>query len=179
MRGARGNSDADTTPILLGRHPGPDVRKLLVPDDSPAHRRPDVLCEASPVLSEVLCRVCATNTNPVSVPFPPSQRGPKKEARRRREALTLVERVIGVGLEEEVLQPDHDGVEVQDGLPVLAEDVEADVPVEVQVRVVGLSAPSKPSPVSAAGEEEGGEHEGRGAPWGGNGLLAGREGSWG
>ena len=58
------------------------------------------------------------------------------EERRR----TLVERVVGVGLEEQVLEADHDGVEVQDGLPVLAQDVEANVALEVEVRVVDLRA---------------------------------------
>lgn len=49
---------------------------------------------------------------------------------------TLVEGIVGVRFEEEVLQPDHDGVQVEDGFPVLAEDVEADVAVEVEVGVV-------------------------------------------
>ena len=48
----------------------------------------------------------------------------------------LVERVLGVGLQEEVLQPVHDGVDGQHGLPVLAEDVQADVALQVDVGVV-------------------------------------------
>lgn len=51
---------------------------------------------------------------------------------------TLVEGVVGVRFEEEVLQPDHDGVQIEDGFPVFAEDVEADVAFEVEVRVVHL-----------------------------------------
>lgn len=50
----------------------------------------------------------------------------------------LVQRVSRVGLQEEVLEPDHDRVEVQDGLPVFAEDVEADVAFEVDVGMVDL-----------------------------------------
>jgi hypothetical protein len=50
----------------------------------------------------------------------------------------LVQRIAGVGLEEEKLQPHDDGVEVEDGLPVFAQDVEADVAFEVDVGVVDL-----------------------------------------
>jgi hypothetical protein len=50
----------------------------------------------------------------------------------------LVQRVAGVGLEEEELQADDYGVEVEDRLPVFAQDVEADVALEVDVRVVDL-----------------------------------------
>ena len=57
---------------------------------------------------------------------------------RRGSGRTFVQRVVGVRLKEEVLEADHDGVEVQDGLPVFAEDVEADVPFEVEVGVVDL-----------------------------------------
>ena len=51
---------------------------------------------------------------------------------------TFVERVVCVRLEEEILEADHYGVEVEDGLPVLSEDVKADVPFEVDVWVVDL-----------------------------------------
>lgn len=51
---------------------------------------------------------------------------------------TLIKRILGIGLEEEVLEADHDGVEVEHGLPVLAQDVEAHVALEVHVRVVDL-----------------------------------------
>lgn len=50
----------------------------------------------------------------------------------------LVQRVAGVGLEEEELQADDDGVEVENGLPVFAQDVEADIALEVDVGVVDL-----------------------------------------
>jgi hypothetical protein len=52
---------------------------------------------------------------------------------------TLVQRVVGVGLEEEVLQADHDGVEVEHGLPVLAQDVEAHVALEIDIGMVDLA----------------------------------------
>lgn len=51
---------------------------------------------------------------------------------------TFVERIIGIRLEEQVLQADHDRVEVEDGLPIFAEDVEADIAFQVDVRVVDL-----------------------------------------
>jgi hypothetical protein len=50
----------------------------------------------------------------------------------------LVQRIAGVGLEEEELQAHDDGVEVEHRLPVLAQDVEADVALEVDVGVVDL-----------------------------------------
>lgn len=50
----------------------------------------------------------------------------------------LVQRVAGVGLEEEELQADDDCVEVEDWLPVFAQDVQADVAFEVNVGVVDL-----------------------------------------
>ena len=51
---------------------------------------------------------------------------------------TLVQRIIGIRLEEEVLQPDHDGVQVEHRLPVFSQDVQADVPIEVNIRMVDL-----------------------------------------
>ena len=51
---------------------------------------------------------------------------------------TLVQRIIRVGLEEEVLEADHDRVEVEHRLPVLSQNVQADVALEVYVRVVDL-----------------------------------------
>ena len=50
----------------------------------------------------------------------------------------LVEGVVGIGFEEEVLQSVDDGVDRQDGLPVLAEDVQTDVALQVDVRMVNL-----------------------------------------
>lgn len=56
------------------------------------------------------------------------------------EVLTLVEGVVGVGLEEQVLKSDHDSVQVQDWLPILAQNVEAHVALEVEVGVIDLRA---------------------------------------
>lgn len=50
----------------------------------------------------------------------------------------LVQRVASVGLKEEELQTDDHGVEVEDRLPVFAQDVQADVALEIDVRVVDL-----------------------------------------
>jgi hypothetical protein len=66
-----------------------------------------------------------------------SQLGPTANTSRQSRR-TLVQRIIGVGLEEEVLKSDHDGVQVEDGLPVFTQDVEADVALEVEVGVVDL-----------------------------------------
>ena len=44
-----------------------------------------------------------------------------------RYSLTLVQGVVGVRLQEEVLKADHDGVEVENGFPILSEDVQADI----------------------------------------------------
>jgi len=41
--------------------------------------------------------------------------------------LTFVQRIICVGFEEEILDSDHDCVEVENGLPVLAKNVETDI----------------------------------------------------
>lgn len=51
---------------------------------------------------------------------------PEVHAERERE-LTFVQRIICVGFEEEILDSDHDCVEVENGLPVLAKNVETDV----------------------------------------------------
>ena len=61
----------------------------------------------------------------------------RKKAQREAE-LTLVEGVVGVRLEEQVLQADHHSVQVQDWLPVLAKNVQTDVSIEVEVGVVDL-----------------------------------------
>jgi len=50
----------------------------------------------------------------------------------------LIKWIVRVGFQEEVLQPVDNGVDGQDGLPVLAEDVEAHVPLQVDVWVVNL-----------------------------------------
>lgn len=50
----------------------------------------------------------------------------------------LVQRVIGIGLQEQVLQAVHDRVDGQHGLPVLPQDVQADVALQIDVRVIDL-----------------------------------------
>jgi len=50
----------------------------------------------------------------------------------------LVQRVFRVGLQEEVLEPIHYGVDGEDGLPVLPEDVQTDIALQVYVGVVHL-----------------------------------------
>ena len=51
---------------------------------------------------------------------------------------TLVQWIICVGLEEEVLQANHNGVQVQHGLPVFSQDVQAHVPIKVNIWMVDL-----------------------------------------
>ena len=48
----------------------------------------------------------------------------------------MVEWIVGVGLVKEVDEAIDDGVDVEDGLPVLPEDIEADLTLEVDVGVV-------------------------------------------
>ena len=50
----------------------------------------------------------------------------------------LVKRIFRVGLEEEVLQSVNDGIDGQNRLPILAEDVQANVSFEINVWVVDL-----------------------------------------
>ena len=50
----------------------------------------------------------------------------------------LVERILGIGFQEEVLKSVDDGVDRQNGFPVLAEDVQADVALQVDVWMVNL-----------------------------------------
>lgn len=113
---------------LLG---DPHVRETLVTDVSTTHARPDVLRESTAVLTQVSCGVCVRRVNYSLHP---------RSAPSLTRALTLVERIISVGLEEEILQPDHDGVQVQDWLPVFAKNVEAHIAFEIDVRVVDLGA---------------------------------------
>ena len=51
---------------------------------------------------------------------------------------TFVQGIVGVWFKEEVLQSDHDGVQVQNWLPVFSEDVQADVALKINVWVVNL-----------------------------------------
>lgn len=52
----------------------------------------------------------------------------------------LVQRVARIGLEEEELQADDDGVQVEYGLPVLAQNVKAHLAFQVDIGVVDLFA---------------------------------------
>ncbi len=52
--------------------------------------------------------------------------------------LTLVQRIIRVGLKEEILQADHDRVEVEHGLPVFSQNVQTDISLQVDIRMVNL-----------------------------------------
>ena len=51
---------------------------------------------------------------------------------------TFVQRIVCVWLQEEVLQADHDRVEVQNWLPVLTEDVQANVALQINVWMINL-----------------------------------------
>ncbi len=51
---------------------------------------------------------------------------------------TFVQGIVRVGLEEEILQSDHDRIKVQNRLPVFSENVQANVALEINVGVVDL-----------------------------------------
>lgn len=53
--------------------------------------------------------------------------------------LTLVQRVVGIRFKEQILQSDHDRGQVKHRFPVLAEDVEADIALEVYVGMIDLA----------------------------------------
>lgn len=57
---------------------------------------------------------------------------PQKDSR------TFVEWIIGIRLEEQVLQTNHDRVEIKDRFPVLTKDIETHVAIQVDVRVIDL-----------------------------------------
>ena len=67
--------------------------------------------------------------HPPPEPFPPSLQILGRD---------LVQRIGRIRLQKQKLQPHNHGVQVQHGLPVLAQDVQADVALEVDVRVVNL-----------------------------------------
>ena len=48
----------------------------------------------------------------------------------------LVERILWVGLQEEVLEAIHDGVDCEYRFPVLSQDIETNVAIQVNVRMV-------------------------------------------
>ena len=73
---------------------------------------------------------------------------------------TLVERVVCVRLEEEELKSDRNAVQVEYRFPVFTQDVQADVPFEINVGVVDLegaggSQSARASKPAAEGEMQG------------------------
>lgn len=50
----------------------------------------------------------------------------------------MVERVVVVWVQEEILQAIDDGADAEDGFPVFPQNVQADVTLQVDVRVVDL-----------------------------------------
>ena len=57
---------------------------------------------------------------------------------RLRACVTFVQRIIGVRLQEEILNPDHDSVEIENGLPVFSQDIQAHISRKIQVGMVNL-----------------------------------------
>jgi hypothetical protein len=107
-----------------------NIRVLLITHDPTPHRSLDIHREPRQVLPQILRRL-----------YPPTMSSSVCiEGRKRGGGRTFVERIIGVGFEEEVLESNHDGVEVQYGFPVFTKDVETDVSFEVEVRVVDLTS---------------------------------------
>ena len=51
---------------------------------------------------------------------------------------TFIERIVRIWLQEQVLKTDQDRVEVEHWLPVLTQNVQANVPLEVNVWMVDL-----------------------------------------
>ena len=51
---------------------------------------------------------------------------------------TLVQRIIRIGLEEQVLQANHDGIEIQHRFPVFSEDIQTDISLQVNIWVIDL-----------------------------------------
>jgi hypothetical protein len=63
---------------------------------------------------------------------------------------TFIQRVVRVGLVEQVDETVDDRVDIQHGFPILAQDVQTDVAVEVDVRVVDLqTSASKTYPLES------------------------------
>lgn len=56
---------------------------------------------------------------------------------------TLVERIVRIRLQEEVLQPHHDGVKIKNRFPIFSEDIEAYIAFEIDIRMVDLDVRSK------------------------------------
>ena len=51
---------------------------------------------------------------------------------------TLIQWVIRIRFKEQILKSDHNGVQVQNWLPVFSEDVQANISLEIYVGVVNL-----------------------------------------
>jgi hypothetical protein len=52
---------------------------------------------------------------------------------------TLVKRIICIRLKEQVLQANHHGIEVQHWLPVLSENIQANISLQINIWVVNLT----------------------------------------
>ena len=51
---------------------------------------------------------------------------------------TLVQRIVRIRFEEEVLQSNHHRIQVEHGLPVFSKDVQTNIALEVDIRMVDL-----------------------------------------
>lgn len=105
-----------------------DMRSCFSRSSAPSYSSPSPLSLHNPVISLTL-DASTRHTRP-NIPLE-ALAVPSQILRR-----LLVERIAGVGLEEQKLQAHNHRVEVQHGLPVLAQDVQAHVALEVDVRVV-------------------------------------------
>jgi hypothetical protein len=110
-----------------------DLVVLLTLDRPADHGRLHVLEELIAVLAELLCSLCEAMT----------QSGQSHDHMKRRAEQTFVKRVVRVRLQEQILQADHHGVEVQDRFPVLTKDVQTDIALQVDVWVVYLAKGTK------------------------------------
>lgn len=61
----------------------------------------------------------------------------------RRPTRTLVKRIISIWFQEQVLQANHDGIQVEDRFPVFTKDVQTHVALEIDIRVVNLRTGSQ------------------------------------
>lgn len=48
------------------------------------------------------------------------------------------------------MEADHDGVEIEDGLPIFSQDVKTDIAFQVNIRVVNLNFTSRINPTIAS-----------------------------
>lgn len=56
---------------------------------------------------------------------------------------TFVQRIIWIRFQEKILQSDHDSIQIEHRLPVLAQDIETDISLQIKIRVVDLSDASR------------------------------------